>query len=894
MPPRKLTRIVLLSCILCGSDAIGQVVPTDSVATDTTAAQETPPVTQPDTLVAPPAEGGLGQAVRYTASDSLRITFADPDTTAVDARPDDRAYLYGDVEAQYESATLNAGLIELWFAKQEMRALTVEDDSGKVQIPSFSDGDESFTGREFVYNLDAQRGRVVGARTQVEDGYILGGIIKQRDAHVIYAQDAAYTTCSLDHPHYALHTNKMKVVDGDWVYTGPVGLHILGIPMPVWLPFGFFPAAEGRRSGPLAISYGEDRDAFGFYLENVGWYWAISDHFDALVRGKIGTLGSYQIDTRFNYVRRYNYDGSLNLSYARLRRGESTDPDFAVGQTYRVRWNHSQTFTPNTRLSGSVDLTSNSQRFLSEQFDDRVTQTSTSTISFHHNWPRSGRSLSLDSRLTQQLSTGGVDMTLPSLTFSQQRLFPFRRNRLAGRSEAWYEKIGVSYTGSLTNTYQFTPLADSVLTGTPFMDVSWVNALFSQTDFEGATGREFRFTPRVQHSIPVNASFSVNAPFRLNWSPSIRYTENWYSRFDQRSLDSTGAVLTNKVAGFTAIRRVNLGLSANTEFYGTFPLQIGPLDGFRHIVRPQLSFSYEPDYSAAPFNYFRTLTDTTGQEIEYPIINGIPGRRTQRLGFSLGNVFQTRLARTDSTGEVSRRTIQLFSLGLRSAYDFAAEERPLSDVTLDLTSQLDRYRMRLDATFSPYALDESGILSNDLYYDVTGAPLRTTRINFSTGATFRSSSEGGGRYSGPPPGFEAPYNYDPAFPEYGATPNGVVDYDIPWSLSVDFTYGFLPGFGEIDDQHNAILSISNFDLSLTPNWKITGRTGYDFEQGRLSTTQISVLRDLHCWEMRFNWIPFGDFSSFNFSIYVKGGHLRDLLRLDLPRSDAPSRFGDLF
>ncbi|MDX1438982.1 MAG: putative LPS assembly protein LptD [Rubricoccaceae bacterium] len=892
MSPIRIVRIALLFGF-CGAGAAAQA-PADSAAADSTLADTgLQPIIQADTVLAPPAEGGLEQPVSYTARDSLRIIFADPDSTEDNQRPDDRAYLYGDVTARYESATLTAGLVELWFRSQELKAHTAETDSGRTQVPSFTDGEESFTGREFVYNLETRRGRVVGARTQIEDGYILGGIIKQRDAHVIYAADAAYTTCSLDHPHYALHTDRMKVVDGDWVYTGPVGLSILGIPMPVWLPFGFFPAAEGRRSGPLAMSYGEDRDAFGFYLENVGWYWAASDHFDALVRGKIGTRGSFQIDTRFNYVRRYAFDGSLDLSYARLRRGESLDPDFAVGETYRVRWNHSQTFTPNTRLSGSVDLTSNSQRFLSEQFDDRVSQTSTSSISFRQNWPRGGRSLSLDTRLTQQLSTGGAELTLPSLSFNQQRLFPLRRTRLAGRSEAWYEKIGISYSGSLTNSYSFTPLPDSTLADTPFSDVSWVNALFSQTDFQGATGREFRFTPRVQHSIPVNASFSMNAPFRLNWTPSVRYTEDWYSRFNEQSLDSTGTIVSTEVSGFTAIRRVNLGLSANTELYGTFPLRVGSLDGFRHIVRPQISFSYEPDYSAAPFNYFRTVADTTGQEVEYPIVAGIPGRRTQRLGFSLGNVFQTRLAQTDSTGETTRRVIQLFSLGLRSAYDFAAEIRPLSDVALDLTSQFNRYRLRLDATFSPYAVDDDGRLTEDYYFEESGIPLRTTRLNLSTGATFRSSASGG-RPSGPPPGFDAPFNYDPAFPEYGTTPNGVVDYAIPWSLAVDFTYGFLPGFGNVEDQHSAVLSISNFDLSLTPNWKLSGRTGYDFERGELATTQISILRDLHCWEMRFNWIPFGDFRSFNFSIYVKGGHLRDLLRLDLPRSDAPSRFGNLF
>ena len=872
-----------------------QPVPEDSTTVvDTLVVADTVSQARTPLPSAPPAADGLEQPVAYTARDSLRIVFAHPDSGEAGDTSDDRAFLYGNVTARYGEATLSAGVIELRFGNQELRATPAESDSGQTEIPRFSEGDEAFTGREFVYNMRSRRGRVIGARTQVEDGFLLGGIIKQRDAHIIYAQDAAYTTCELDHPHYSLQAGRMKIVDGQWVYTGPVRLSILGIPMPLWLPFGFFPAAEGRRSGPLAISYGEDRSAFGFYLENVGWYWAVSDHFDALVRGKIGTLGSYQIDTRFNYVKRYGFDGSLDLLYARLRSGESEDPDFAVSQNARVRWSHAQTFTPNTTLNASVDLTSNSQRFISDTFDDRVTQTSTSSIAFRHNWPRVGRSLSIDTRATQQLSTGGANLSLPSLSFSQQRRFPFRRQRLAGRNEAWYEKIGLSYTGSLTNPYDFTPLADSSLAGTGFEDVSWVDALFSQSDYEGATGRTSgRFVPQATHTLPISASFSVQAPFRLNWSPSIRYTENWYTQSDFRSLDTTGTLVTSQESGFTSIRRVNLGMSANTEFYGIFPFRVGPFDGLRHTVQPQVSFSYEPDYSSSPFNYFRTVTDTLGQEVEYAVIGGIPNRRTQRLGFSLRNVLQTRIVKSDSTGEESRDTIQLFTLGARSAYDFAAEQRPLSDVILDLTSQLSRYRMRADATFSPYAVDSLGVLTDRTQFSETGGLLRLTRFNLSTGASFRSSSAGG-RPSAPPPGYSSPFGYDPSLPGAAVTQNGVVDFAIPWSFSLDFTYGFIPEIGAQESQRSAILSVSSFDFSLTPRWKIAGRTGYDFEREELSTTSLSVVRDLHCWEMRFNWIPFGTYTSFNFSIYVKSGHLRDLLRLDLPRSDVQNRFDNLF
>ena len=243
-----------------------QVALPDTVVVDTVgvAVPESPPL---DVPVAPPAEGGLERPVTYTARDSLRITLAGRDTTAAD-----RATLYGEVTARYEEATLTAGVLELDFAQEELRALPAGVDSTGQPVPArFAQGEEQFTGREFVYNLSTRRGRVVGARTAIEDGYLLGGVVKQASPHVIYAADAAYTTCSLDHPHYSLVAGRMKIVDQERVYTGPVQLRLLGIPMPLWLPFGYFPAAEGRRSGPLPLAYGESVD-FGFYLENVGWY----------------------------------------------------------------------------------------------------------------------------------------------------------------------------------------------------------------------------------------------------------------------------------------------------------------------------------------------------------------------------------------------------------------------------------------------------------------------------------------------------------------------------------------------------------------------------------------------------------------------------------------------
>ena len=888
---------------VAGAQGVQDTTQAPSAWPDSLSANEVPPVLPADrsteSIPSPVASTASGdradQPVYYTARDSLRITFAGDST---DTEERDRATLYGNVEARYGDATLSAGQLEILFDTQELRARSFESDSGSVGLPTFASGEERFTGRTLAYSLQTRRGRVTGARTAIEDGYLLGGIVKQATPDIVYAADAAYTTCSLDHPHYSLVAGRMKVVDAEHVYTGPVQLYLLGIPTPLLMPFGLFPTAEGRRSGPLPITYGEDRSAFGFFLDNVGWYWAASDYFDLLARAKFGTRGSYRLGGRVNYVRRYRYDGALDVSYQYLRNGEPLDlsPPFTETSSVAVRWDHSQEFSPTMRLSGNVNLTSQAQQRTSNRIDEQVSQTTTSHVNFSKNWPRQGRSLTANLSATQQLRLGAIDLTLPTVSFRQQALVPFKREARAGRQERWYEKIRIGpYSTTLTNSYSFTPLPDSVLTDSAFADVSWVEGLFDYSAYRGATGEEVRFRSQAQHQLPLSASFSVNrlplvgTPFRLNWSPSLQLSSDWYPRTQRRSLDTTGATVTRQEAGFTAIQRARLGVSANTEFYGTFPLSLGRLNGLRHIVRPQASFSYEPDYSAAPFSYYRTVEN--GDAL-YPIGPGLPARpgRIQQLSFGLGNVFQSRLVESDSTGETQRRTIQLFTLGLRSSYNFVADERPLGDIALDLTSQYDPFRLRADVAFSPYALDTLGALTPRSYFTETGRLLRTTRVTLSLGASFR-----GGRSDAADPTTRnalpgTPLGYDPLRPLYSYVPAGFTDFSSPWSFSVDLTYGYTPIFNG-PSQKRAVLSVPSFDFALTPSWKINGSTGLDLTTRQLATTRLSVLRDLHCWEMWFNWIPFGDFRSFSFSLYVKSGHLRDLLRLDVPRSDVQTPVG---
>lgn len=891
-------------------------VPSDSAftLTDPSAADTTALVGFPRRPVPPSSDGdGLEEPVAFTARDSLVIVFAD--TTADTVEPGgDIGTLFGDANVTYDDATLKAAEVDLLFGSETLRARGLPgeiaaDSSGSVPgRPQFNRGAEAFTGQEVAYNLTTRRGRVVGARTVVEDGYLLGGVVKQANPHVTFAKDATYTTCSLDHPHYGLRAEEMKIVDGEWVYTGPARLYILGVPTPLWLPFGFFPAAEGRRSGPLPPTYGEDD--LGFYLRNLGWYWAMSDYMDLQLRGAIWTSGSFEANPTYRYAKRYAFNGALDLAYARLRRGESLDPDFGIQRNVSIGWQHSQKFGTSATLKGDVNLASRGYlRAISENFDDNVTQTTQSRISFQKSWRRSGRSLSLDASQTQNLTTGRADLTLPNLSVRQSQRFPFRSAAAAaGGSRRWYEEIGYQYNGTLRNTYQFDPLPDDSLTADQ-QDISWLDGLVSFDDYAAATGDRERFRATATHSIPFTASFSFQRipftpiPFQVNLTPSLTYDEDWYTRRTRIVTDEDGRAVYDandrlqQVSddGFTAIRQVTAGLSANSTVYGTFPLRVGPLDGFRHILRPTASFSFAPNYADAPFSYIRTYADSLGVEREYAIVSGIPTRETRRLSLSLRNEFQTRIARTDSTGEVQRRAVKLFDLNARTAYDYAADSLRLAEITVDAQSRIGSlFNISASARYSPYALGTDNRVINRYYLTDRRLPLRLLTYNVSAGLNLRGQPRGASRPS--------VSRRSPAYPDldefdldglrpydYRRRDLAYVDFAIPWSLGLDFSYRVTQNPGR--ENTTAAVFDADFDFSLTPSWKIAGRTGYDFEQGEITTTRLSVLRDLHCWEMSFNWVPFGDFQSFGFSIYVKSGHLRDLLRLDLPKQERAGRFG---
>ncbi|MEM8558999.1 MAG: putative LPS assembly protein LptD, partial [Bacteroidota bacterium] len=700
-------RVCLLLGLACfvGATAVWAQAP-DSVSTVIGAADEVGPLS-PGALPAG-TDGSVSRPVPFSARDSLVLLLAPPDqgTTSdtaatrneVPAENGDMASLFGEALVEYNDVRLAAAAIDLFFARNEVRARQLAEGDTTGQ-PRFTQGGEGFTGRELLFNLDTQRGRVVGARTAIQDGFLLGEILKQSGDNVLYGEDVAYTTCSNPlHVHYALNAGRLKVVDEKYVYTGPVQLYLLGVPTPFWLPFGFFPATEGRRSGPTRVTYGED-GTYGFFIRNMGWYWAASDYFDLQVTGGLWSKGSYELGSEVRYARRYKYNGRLGVDYSFLRQGERGDPTGSVRRTGRLTWSHNQDLSPSSRLTGSVNLSGQSYlRGISQDLSENVSQSTQSAITYNKRWAGGARSLTANLNATQTFSElGSTDLTLPSLNFSQRQFFPFKRETRAGRDEAWYERINLSYRGSLDNRFQFRPDSSSV-TNPNFENVSVWDALFDYDAYVRATGNTERFQTEAQHSVPVAATFNLQrlpvlgVPFVVNLTPNFSYTERWFTRSERRSVDAENRVQTESVSGFTAIRTFNFGASANTNLYGTFPLRIGPLDGFRHVLRPQVRYSYTPDFSSSFFGYYRSYVDTSGTVVEYPIVQGagLTDRTSQRLSFDLENTFLTRLARTDTTGVIEREPLQLLRLNASTSYDFERDSLRFSTLRLNASTSIGR------------------------------------------------------------------------------------------------------------------------------------------------------------------------------------------------------------
>nr|WP_308661976.1 putative LPS assembly protein LptD [uncultured Alistipes sp.] len=836
-------------------------VPRDTLAADTLAAD----TMQRDTTRKPrKATGFLDGAIEGKSTDSL----------VYDVR-NKLVYVYNEGDVTYQNSNLKADFMRIDMTDKTVFAYGKPDSlDGKAIVtkPEFSDGSASYQMDTITYNFATEKAKIKGVATQQGDGWLVGGSVKKMPDNTINIQDGMYTTCDeTDHPHFYLAMTKAKVQPGKKVITGPAYLVMEDVPIYfLGIPYGFFPINMGPKSGLLMPSYGEDGTR-GFFLRDLGYYITLGDYADLAVRGGFYTLGSWEASAASRYIKRYKYSGSFNIQYSNIKTGEKGEPDYLKQSNFRVQWTHSQDAkaNPGSTFSASVNFaTSGYNRYSANTLNDILSTQTNSSISYSKSWTGTPFSLSANMAISQNSSNQSISLTLPTVVFNVSRIYPFKRKEKTGK-DRWYEKISMQYTGKMTNSVTTTE-----------------SEIFTKKTLENMKNG-------IEHSIPVSASFNV---FNyINLSPSFNYNEKWFFK----KVEYEWNPMTNKVDtmaneyGFYRLYNYSMSVSASTTVYGMYDFTKKKRDrkiqAIRHVLTPSIGFSYTPDFGDFKYGYYKSLQrDSLGTTQTYsPYAQNaysVPSSgRAMSMNFSLSQNLEMKvLSKRDTSGVKKIKLID--ELRISGSYNFLADSMRLSTIPISFrTTLFGNFGINLSATLDPYRLTPDGKRINKLFF-----PGRIVSTGWSFGYTFKSRDDRSqtaiNDITSIPPEYMNPF-YDP----YG-TMDPVLrrqymaqtyyDFSLPWNFGFNYTVNYSITTGNYPPKgykKNVTQTVGfNGSLNLTPKMGITFQGGYDIKANRLTTSSVSITRDLHCWQMSFSWIPFGTYRSWSFNIGVKAASLSDL------------------
>lgn len=797
------------------------------------------------------------------------------------------AHLYGEGKVNYEKIELGAEIITMNMDSSTVYARGVTDSLGVEKgKPVFKDGDTPYDTKAIRYNFKSKKGYINNVVTQQGEGYVVGNRAKKGANDELFLEDGKYTTCDHhDHPHFYLQLTKAKVHPKKNVVTGPAYLVVEDVPLPLAVPFFFFPFSSSYSSGFIMPSYMDD-SARGFGLTNGGYYFAISDLMDLKVVGDIFTKGSWRLGMETNYNRRYRFSGAMMVDYQTTKLGDKNMPDYSVAKDFKIVWNHRQDpkSSPNSTFSASVNFSSSSyeRSNIGNLYNaNLLTQnTKTSSVSYSRSFPDQGLTLSGTANIAQSMRDSSLSMTLPDLNISLSRLYPFKRKNGIG-SERWYEKISLSYTGRLANSIKTkdTELFSSGLS-------QWETAM--------------------NHTIPLQATFTL---FKfLNLSPSLNYTERWYTRKMNKTYDDERnqwvAQPGDSLRGFYRVSNYSASLSMNTKMYGMYkPLFMKKKEiQIRHVFTPQVSFNGAPGFS----QYWETTIDSDGREQYYSPFSGeqfgvAPRERQGTVSFDVSNNFEMKFkSKNDSIKKVSI----IDELGGGLSYNLSAQKKPWSDLSLRLRLKLTKsYTFNLNTSFATYAytFDKQGnVIVGDRTEWSYGRFGRFQGYNSSFNYTFNNDTWKkwfAKKEESPTTDKDQQTDDDEALdspaqverqPEKKvekakADSDGYQAFKMPWSVS--FNYGF--GFRE--DRSKKInrttmrypftftqtLGMSG-NLKISNNWSMNFTSGYAFETKEITQTSMTIQRDLHCFNMSASISPFGRWKYYNFTFRANASILQDL------------------
>lgn len=838
----------------------------------------------------------LEAAVFYTAKDSMVFT------------SDNMGYLYGDADIKYGEMGIKGEFITMDMDSSVISSTYGLDSVGKeFGYPVFSEAGTEYEMKKVRYNFETRKAFINNVITQQGEGHIVANEAKMNADNSFYMRNAKYTTCdNHDHPHFYLNLSKAKVRPEKDVVTGPAWLVVADVPLfPVVLPFAFFPFTKSYSSGIIMPSYGDEMTR-GFYLQNGGYYFALSDYIDLAVTGEIYTKGSWGAGARSNYRKRYKYSGNFNVYYLNTVTGEKELKEvvpeaYSVAKDLRINWTHSQDPKANMyrTLSASVNFSTsrNNHRDLSRLYSREASNnTKSSSVNLTQRFPDSPWSLSSTMSINQVSRDSTIAATLPNVSLTMNRIYPLRRKNMVG-AERWYEKISMSYSGEFRNS--ITTKENRFLQSNLVRD--WTNGM--------------------RHSIPVSATFTLFDYIQL--SPSFNYTERWYSGAHKQAWDPIAKrnVAVDTIHGFQRVYDYSTSLSAQTKLYGMYtPWKIfgDKIQGIRHVFSPSISLNYRPDFGDPKYNFYETYSykNEYGEDVEYTyspyssmMFGTAPRGQSGSIGFDFKNNLEMKIkSDKDSTGV--RKISLIDDLGISFNYNMMADSMKWSMINSNIRLKLSKsYTLSLNATWDPYIyeLDQNGNPRQvDKLRVLNGrgiGKLMNTGTSFSYSLNqdtfkklFGRDKEGeekeGDEQTGelPDDGTMGENPYDTAEREssFDNTEEDTGEFDsdgylknaVNWNLS--FNYSLRYGYGEFDKsrmEYRGRLT-HNFGLSgsvqPTKNWNFTFNTDYNFDMKKFTNINCSLTRNLHCWSMSASFIPIGPYKSYNFTIRANSSLLQDL------------------
>lgn len=764
-----------------------------------------------------------------------------------------KAYLYNNAIVIYEDMTLKAGYIELDFGKDLIYSRGIPDSAGNiVQKPVSEQGGEKFKAGEITYNFQTKKGKIKDVITQQGDGYIHGRDIKRDSNNVFYVSHGKYTTCDLDHPHFYIGANKIKVIPDDKIITGPAQLHVADVPTPLAIPFGYFPNKKGRASGILLPTYGESNN-WGFFLKNGGYYFGMNEYVDLALTGDIYANGSFASRVTSNYKNRYHFNGGINLGYSYIIDGNSAFITSSKRNDFFVKWNHAQDqkANPSSNFSANVNAGSSSyNKFNGSVTGDYLANTFQSNISYRKTFTGTPFNFTATARHSQNTINKTVNISLPELAFTMNRIYPFKNKERVGNK--WYDKIGLQATANARN------------------DINSVDSLL----FTSSTLHHMQ--NGLQLNVPISTSLNVLKYFTL--SPSINtFSKIYYQTIEKHYDASQKKIITDTLTGVKMANDYSVSTSLTTRIYGNYFFSTRHLKQIRHVVMPTISASYRPDFSESQYGYYKNVQDSTGRTQQYSIFqNGIYGGpssgRSGVVKFDLNNSLEAKIKQQTDSGSTTKKVMLIDNFNATTAYNIAAKTFKWSNISLTGRTKLFKLLdVNTSATIDPYQIDLQGNRIDYLEWE-KGRIGRLTTAMAALGTSLHSKTI--------PEKAKATNSETVDEIDYINThPNAYVDFNIPWNLNVSYNLQYAKSkSSETVGLKKTVVQTATFsgDLSITKKWKISVSSGYDFETNKLSLTSIDVYRDLHCWEMSFNWIPFGFRQSFSFNINVKSAVLKDL------------------